>query len=161
MAKVYVGTYQKYNNGSIEGAWLDLEDYADHDEFIEACMELHKDEEDPELMFQDYEEFPERFYGESSIDADLWDWLELDDDDREMWDAFLECFGGGTLENARDAYQGKFESDEAFAEDYIESTGMLSDVPDNLRNYFDTERFARDLMYDFSASDGHYFSSNW
>ena len=28
-ARVYVGTYEKYNNGSIAGAWIDLED---HDE---------------------------------------------------------------------------------------------------------------------------------
>ena len=27
--KVYVGTYAKYNNGSLSGAWLDLSDYSD------------------------------------------------------------------------------------------------------------------------------------
>ena len=26
--QVYVGTYAKYNSGSIEGAWLDCEDYS-------------------------------------------------------------------------------------------------------------------------------------
>ena len=45
-AKVYVGTYAKYNNGSLSGAWLDLSDYSDKEEFYEACRELHKDEED-------------------------------------------------------------------------------------------------------------------
>ena len=44
-AKVYVGTYGKYNNGSLSGAWLDLSDYSDKEEFYEACRELHKDEE--------------------------------------------------------------------------------------------------------------------
>ena len=43
-AKVYVGTYAKYNNGSLSGAWLDLSDYSDKEEFYEACRELHKDE---------------------------------------------------------------------------------------------------------------------
>lgn len=57
-ARVYVGTYAKYNNGSLFGKWLDLSDYSDKEEFIEACWELHKDEEDPELMFQDYENIP-------------------------------------------------------------------------------------------------------
>ena len=41
-AKVYVGTYVKYNNGSLSGAWLDLSDYSDKEEFYEACRELHK-----------------------------------------------------------------------------------------------------------------------
>ena len=26
--RIYVGTYRKYNNGSIAGKWLELEDYA-------------------------------------------------------------------------------------------------------------------------------------
>ena len=38
-ARVYVGTYGKYNNGSLFGAWLDLSDYADKEEFYEACRE--------------------------------------------------------------------------------------------------------------------------
>ena len=49
-ARVYVGTYGKYNNGSLFGAWLDLSDYTDKEEFYEACRELHKDEEDAEYM---------------------------------------------------------------------------------------------------------------
>ena len=28
MPRIYVGTYAKYNAGSIAGQWLDLEDYA-------------------------------------------------------------------------------------------------------------------------------------
>lgn len=57
-SKIYVGIYRKYNNGSIEGKWMTLSDYADKDEFIEACKALHKDEENPELMFQDWEVIP-------------------------------------------------------------------------------------------------------
>ena len=66
-ASVYVGTYGKYNNGSLFGAWLDLSDYADKEEFYEACRELHKDEEDAEFMFQDWENVPEGLIGESWI----------------------------------------------------------------------------------------------
>lgn len=32
-ARIYVGTYAKYNDGSIEGAWLDLEDFRNKNEF--------------------------------------------------------------------------------------------------------------------------------
>lgn len=69
---VYVGTYHKYNCGSIAGKWLKLADYASKDEFIKACRELHKDEADPELMFQDYENIPSWMIGESFIDAEIW-----------------------------------------------------------------------------------------
>ena len=47
-ARIYVGTYAQYNNGSLFGEWLDLSDYSDKDDFLEACAELHKDEQDPE-----------------------------------------------------------------------------------------------------------------
>ena len=36
-ARVYVGTYGKYNNGSLFGAWLDLSDYSDKEDFYEAA----------------------------------------------------------------------------------------------------------------------------
>ncbi|MDN3710147.1 antirestriction protein ArdA [Myroides ceti] len=48
-ASVYVGTYGKYNDGSIFGERLTLSDYADKEEFYTACRELHNDEEDPNL----------------------------------------------------------------------------------------------------------------
>ena len=63
-ARVYVGTYARYNNGSLFGKWLDLSDYSDKDEFLEACRKLHKDEQDPEYMFQDYENIPEALISE-------------------------------------------------------------------------------------------------
>lgn len=69
---VYVGTYAKYNSGSIAGKWLKLADYANKAEFLKACYEVHKDEEDPELMFQDYENVPSWMISESSIDAEIW-----------------------------------------------------------------------------------------
>lgn len=59
MAKVYVGTYKKYNSGSIKGAWLDLSDYETYQDFLKACRDLHKDESDPEYMIQDCECFPD------------------------------------------------------------------------------------------------------
>ena len=52
--KIYVGTYYKYNCGSIAGAWIDLENLT-KDEFYQKCKELHKGEQDPEFMFQDFE----------------------------------------------------------------------------------------------------------
>lgn len=54
-ARVYVGTWKKYNNGNLAGAWLDLTKYVNYQEFLKACYNLHSDESDPELMIQDAE----------------------------------------------------------------------------------------------------------
>ena len=143
---VYVGTYAKYNNGNLDGAWLNLEDYPDRDAFLQACAELHQDESDPEFMFQDFQCFPREFYGESYLPETLWAWLDLDDDDRELLSVYSNwiCDKNATIEDARDKFQGKFRSREDWAEQYADDTGLLSSVPENLRAYFDMDAFARD-----------------
>ena len=73
--KLYVGTYAKYAAGSLAGAWLDLADYADADAFERACRRLHRDERDPEFMFQDVEaseDWEQGLYSESAIPREWW-----------------------------------------------------------------------------------------
>jgi len=146
--RVYVGTYAKYNDGSIAGEWIDLEGH-DADSFRDACLELHKDEADPELMFQDFEGFPREYYGESGLDPKLWDWLDLTEDEQELLAVYLEHVNqDGTLEEAQDAYAGKFNSEEDWASDFLEETGALESVPENLRYYIDFAAYARDAGID-------------
>ena len=155
--RVYVGTYAKYNNGSLQGAWMDLEGH-DAGSFHAACLELHKDEADPELMFQDFESFPREYYGESHLDSRLWDWLDLSDHERELLAVYVENVNqDGTLEEARDAYAGTYESEESWAEDFLEQSGELNQIPERLRYYFDFAAYARDAGMDsvcFVQHDG-------
>lgn len=146
--RVYVGTYAKYNAGDLTGAWLDLDDYSDKDEFLAACAELHKDEDDPELMFQDHEGIPSAFYGESYIADGLWDWIALDEHDRELLAVYTsEIDTDGTIETACDAFLGKYDSAEDWAAEWLKETGTLSEVPESLRNYIDFAAYARDCGY--------------
>jgi antirestriction protein len=144
-ARLYVGTYAKYNSGSIAGAWIDLEDYGDKESFLAACAELHKDESDPEFMFQDFEGFPRSMYSESSISDDLFAWLELDEDDRELLAVYQDNVDGdGTIDKAHEAFSGKYDSEEDWAIQFLDDTGGLEGVPEHLKNYIDYEAYARD-----------------
>lgn len=150
--RIYVGTYGKYNDGSIKGAWLDLEDYNDSDGFYEACRELHADEADPEFMFQDWEGVPGGLVSESSLDDGVWEWIELDEADRDMVAAYR--VGGDeytSTEDIRDCFQGTADSERDYAEQYADATGMLDSIPEDLRWYFDFDAFARDLFMDYIA----------
>lgn len=71
MARVYVGTYKKYNSGSLAGDWLDLANYANYDAFLAACKKLHSDEKDPEFLIEDSEGFPDGL--------DCLEWIYEDD----------------------------------------------------------------------------------
>lgn len=123
---VYVGTYKKYNEGSLAGKWMKLDDYASKEDFLEAARKLHKDEEDPELMFQDYEGFPKSYYHESSIPDELWDWLKLSSDDRDMLEAYTDAVGEhyATFKDAEDNFLGKYDSPKDFAMSWVDEHGL-------------------------------------
>ena len=143
---VYVGTYRKYNNGSLRGAWVNLSEFSTKSEFYDHIQKLHADEDDPEYMFQDYENFPSCFYGESWLDDRLWDWLELDDNSRQVCTVYLEQVNQqGTIEEALENFHGTFESKESYAREFLQDTGSLSNLSEELRWFFDFEAYADNL----------------
>jgi antirestriction protein len=128
-ARLYVGTFAKYASGSIAGKWLTLADYDSRGEFLEACRELHADEADPELMFQDYEGFPRAWYFESQAPPpELWEFLELDEEEAEAFEAYADNIGqGATIDGFREAYLGKWESGADYAQEATD--GHLPELP--------------------------------
>jgi antirestriction protein len=157
--RLYVGTYAKYNSGSIKGAWLALTDFDDREAFLAACRELHKDETDPELMFQDSENIPAGLYSESTC-PDLWEILnecERHGVELETLSAFV---AGGLgdwdeVQACAERFCGSFRSIEDFAEHLCEDCGTLNEMPEHLRCYFDVKSYARDLFIggDYSELD--------
>lgn len=143
--EVYCGTYHKYNCGSIKGSWIKLDQFASSQEFLDECLKIHEDEKDPELMFQDFQDFPESFYRESSLDDRLWEWLTLDDNDRDLWEAFLCYDNCADFRDAQDRFLGSANSLEDFAQEWLESTGVWTELSDFARTYFDLDRYVRDL----------------
>lgn len=155
--RVYVGTYAKYNSGSLKGQWLDLEDFNDKDEFYDKCREIHSDESDPEFMFQDWEDVPRDLISESSIDEKAFELAAMDDDDREMWEAYMSNCGECEFKTAQEQFRGKYDSVREFGEEFaIESGAIAEDHP--MFNYVDFERYGNELLMDgFFAVNDHYF----
>jgi antirestriction protein len=146
MSKVYVGTYAKYNDGNLGGEWLDLENYASKEEFIAACVELHKDESDPELMFQDFEDIPDGMVSESFIDAALWDWLDLGEQDRKVVEAYRGYVDqSANIDQALEAFVGECQSPADYAEVHWLESGELDKVPEAVRYHIDWSGVARDM----------------
>lgn len=164
---VYVGTYAKYNNDSLFGEWLNLSDYSDYDELLGAMKELHQDEHDPEFMLQDYENcsFFEKLglIGESYLSNEIFEIVEQINDSGyglEIFEAYLDCVGKMDFQSIYNGvinyYIGEYSDDEIFAQYILEEN-----IPDSLQNYIyiDWEATARNLMYDYFESNGHYFKS--
>jgi antirestriction protein len=141
--RVYVGTYKKYNEGKLTGKWLTLTDYSSLEEFLAACRKLHKDERDPELMFQDFEFVPKSMIGESYIAPDLWDWLAMEEDEKKLLKIYRRENPKASLQEAQDAFLGTFDSEAAWAEQYVEDNGLLDGIKDDeLKNCIDYEHYA-------------------
>ena len=154
---LYVGTYGKYAAGSIDGAWLYLDNYADPYDFMVACKQLHSDEPDPEFMFQDYTDLPSSLYKECLTINDLiaiYEFLDLEDYEREAVHVYLDQIGNDSTDYILEAYNGVWDSEKHFATDLLESTGDLDSIPDFLQHYFDYDAYTRDLfMWDYTSVD--------
>ena len=145
-ACVYVGTYHKYNCGSLDGAWVDLESFNDEEELMEFLFRLHADEAEPELMIQDYMNFPRRFYLESMNESDfaeLYEWINLDEEEREMCEEYWEEIDkSASVERIKDSLVYSGNSSDYFDELAEEELSMCN-APECLRNYFDYESWRR------------------
>ena len=144
---VYVGTYAKYNDGSLFGMWVDMVKCGDYDTFMD-------DEEDPELMYQDYECFPGAWYSESGIDEDTFDkimeYADMDEDDMEAYEEFVDSFGNDSFDSFKERYMGKWDSEKDFAEHIVDECYNLDDMMGHLASYFDYEA-------DYYFTDGYVF----
>ena len=159
---VYVGTYGKYNDGSLCGLWIDLSTFNDFDDFIDFCKAIHADEEDPELMAQDFEGFPRQWYNEGFMSEEDFDHIleysdMCDKHGQEAVDDYMEFHD--ELDNFEEAYCGEWDSEEDFARHIVSECYDLEKSMGELANYFDYEAFGRELfMWDYSmGANGNVF----
>ena len=160
-ASIYVGTYHKYNCGSLDGAWVDLESFNDEEELMEFLYRLHADEAEPEFMVQDYMNFPRRFYSESMNEhdfAELYEWLNLDEEEREMCEEYWEEIDkSASVERITDSLIYSGDSNDYFDELAEEELSMCN-APECLRNYFDYESWRRDCALDYNVTSNFVFT---
>ena len=160
-ASVYVGTYHKYNCGSLDGAWVDLESFHNVRELMKFLYRLHADEAEPEFMVQDYMNFPRRFYSESMNEhdfAELYDWIHLDTEEREMCaEYWKEIDESASVDEISDRLVYSGDSNEYFDELADEA---LSDynVPNFLQFCFDYEKWREMCKYDCRVTSNFVFT---
>lgn len=157
---------------STKGLWLDLEDVNDWADVHEALHRagLTRTDYCGDILVADIEGAIARCCYSSHCDLfDLARYIELRDDidqhdfDREAVAAFVTWYGSWDAAAFENAYMGRYDSELDYAEQYIDDTGLLSEMPDNLKCYFDTEHFASDLfMGDYYFADGgHVFGTDY
>ena len=158
-AAVYAGTYGLYNSGSLFGKWFYFDEYESREEMLESIESYFKGiDDDPEIMYQDFDNFPRALYSECSISDELFDFCKYTEtcDDVDAAIAYVECFNDWNESDFEDSYIGWFSDNEDLARYFIEDLGSL-DIPSEVEPYFDYEAYGRDLAFDLYEMDGYYF----
>lgn len=160
-ASVYVGTYHKYNCGSLKGAWVNLESFNDAEELMEFLNRLHADEQEPELMMQDYMNFPRKFYSESMNEYDfekLYEWINLSEDEREMCEEYWdEIDDSASIESITDNHIYSGNANDFFDEMADEELSMCN-APQYLIDCFDYEKWHGLLLWNYDVTSNHVFT---
>ena len=155
---LYCGTYGKYNEGNLGGMWVNVSTFDSYEDFINFCKAIHADEEDPELMFQDYANMPRSLYHESMGAEEFENILKYcdlcDEYNVSAVDDFLEWFSPEDLDMMYDSYMGVYDSKEDFAREMVNDCYDIEKMMGDLAYYFDYEALARDLF----ISDYHFGS---
>ena len=102
-----------------------------------------------EWAIHDHEGFEGARIGEHEQIDELCALAEALEEHGPAFAAFRDYAASGStvadcLEQFQEAFQGVYDSLEAWAEAWAEETGLLAEVPESLRYYFDYERYARD-----------------
>lgn len=161
MLRIFLTNLGKYNEGKLIGEWIEL---PCTDEELEEVLEKIGISDEPdengnyyeEWFISDYEtDIPKltvREYDNLDELNELVETLEdLDDHDREIIEALIS--EGYTINEAIDKkYDCRIYYNcndmEDVAIEYVEETGLLDNIPEHLRDYFDYEAYGRDMDYE-------------
>ena len=148
----------QYNEGILNYVWLTLP--ATDEEIEEAKEKIGIDyEEYEEYFITDYDDAPEGLGEYESIDR-LNEIAEKLEDDEDLFEAICE-YGGVETALEADFDEWDLRSDIRDDEDlgwyYAEEVGGL-EIPENIKPYFDYERYGRDIRYEVS---GAFTSYGW
>lgn len=159
--KGYITNLEDYNAGRLNGEWIEFP--ADEEE-IAAALERIGCADGTEYFFSDWE-------SDILSPSDLGEYISIDEvnniyDNLAAWDedalnAAIEAFG---VREVMDADPNDFvfmlfvENDYDLGYHYAEECGMLHDVADVLKNYFDYETYGRDIRLE---TDGAHTAYGW
>ncbi len=112
-----------------------------------------------EWAVHDYEGIPAAFGEYPDLD-DLLEFVQGVEDHGDAFRAFVEDQGVHEFIHAdfQDKYAGEADSESDWIEQYLDDCGILDEVPENLRCYFDAQAYLRDMKLsgdiDFVDFDG-------
>ena len=126
--RIYVADLEAYNNGRLVGEWLDLSDYNDADELMDAIQDVLKKSGGEEYAIHDYENFPSSMYSEYMGKRDfeeLYEMMELAKDNDLPLEVVQEVVSQYDAKAVEEFYR-TFDDAEDFAQELVDDLGIES-----------------------------------
>ena len=148
--RIYVASLADYNAGRLHGKWIDCDqDVEDIRQEIKNMLAQSKEPIAEEWAIHDYENFRSLRLGEYEDLEKVVEAAKLIVEYREYFSLIVEhCGGLRCLAEAKRYMEeeagGEWDSLAHWAEIFLEDTGQLRGVPENLRSYIDFERYGKD-----------------
>lgn len=131
--KIYVASLSDYVAGDMYGKYIDLDNHVDGEsvlaeifDFLKELDKKHGGQKREEFIILDFEGFPKNYYheymGKEGFDSVIEYWEVAKEFDPVAVQEFIEY--GHPLDEFEEAYQGEFDSEEEFAEQLADDTGM-------------------------------------
>jgi hypothetical protein len=160
--KIWVGNLGKYNEGCLTGEWFTLP------EDVNVIME--KIGVAPGTEYEEYyiadSEAPFEIGTFASIEKlnEMAEVMEqMTEEEIEVATFLIDNYHAQDMEDAYDLINGgnimyyyDCHTMEEVAEQYLEETGMLSEIPENLAYYFNYEQYGRDMEIEGSFYDASF-----
>ena len=147
--RIYVACLASYNNGRLFGKWIDAEQDAEdiHAE-VAAMLAASPEPGAEEWAIHDYEGFHGLRLGESESFERVAELAALLSEHGPAYAAYVEWVGEdyATPAGFEEAYLGNWDSEQAYAENFLEDIGAIPDDNSLISRYFDYAAFTRDLF---------------
>jgi antirestriction protein len=173
--KIYVASLSDYNNGRLEGKWLDFADYSDASELMDAITDMldelttkyNDGEVREEWAVHDYEYIPSSLASEYMSESDfqeIYDIMEVADEQNIPMEVLMERVGDtgnddykNIAESLMFVVDGNDESDIVYEiEEQLGELGFdfwrnhiyIDDVTQRVMYSEDVDRYREDIEYD-------------
>lgn len=142
---IYVADLAAYNEGQLVGRWIELGEGITTEGLHEEISQMLLERGNEEWAIHDYENLPSSL-GEY---PDLEEVIQIAEAVREhgykLVDGYINYFGINELSHFSDRYRGTYSSLIDYAYELVDECYNLEKLMGTLVNYFDYEKFARDL----------------
>ncbi|MGJ8678503.1 MAG: antirestriction protein ArdA [Akkermansiaceae bacterium] len=152
--RIYVACLASYNAEILYGEWIDLDGSEDIGERIAEILKKSTIEDAEEWAVHDYEYcggLLSEHMGMTQLKSlqEAFTQAANEDIEWELFCGFCDHVGydieTDTIEKFKDSYSRSASSLVDWCQDFLNDTGQLESIPENLRFYFNFEAFARDM----------------